>query len=265
MLREPATRYPRKRTNMHVDRIVIALSATAAIAAFFATVPPIAQDEAYHLFADSRTFLGIPNFWNVASNLPFALVGALRLWKLRGLADRFLFGGILLTFFGSAYYHLAPSDARLIWDRLPMTIVFMSLLACVVTKDGGSRFRRSGLLFLIACGVISVVWWSVTGDLRFYILVQFGPLLILIPALWFVRDARFLVAVLAFYSLAKLAELYDRAIFAAIPASGHTIKHLLAAMATFYILRWRQAVAGEPVAVGIPCEAGTVAACGEHR
>jgi hypothetical protein len=250
---------------MHVDRIVMALSATAAVTAFLLTVPPIAQDEAYHLFADGRAFLGIPNFWNVASNLPFALVGGLGLWKLRSLADRCLFGGILLTFFGSAYYHLAPSDGRLIWDRLPMTVVFMSLLACVISKDGDSGLHRWGLLFLIAGGIMSVVWWSLTGDLRLYILIQFGPLLILIPALWFVRDARYLVAVLAFYSLAKLAEFYDRAIFAAIPASGHTVKHLLAAMATFYILRWRQAVAGEPAAPGIPCEAGTASALGKSR
>src|SRR5262249_127160 len=91
-------------------------------------------------------------------------------------------------------------------------------------------------------GIASVLWWNITGDLRPYILVQFGPLVILIPALWFVRDARFLLAVLAFYALAKLAEFYDRTLFAVLPVSGHTIKHVLAAFATYFIYRWRVAV-----------------------
>lgn len=208
---------------------------------FLLIAPPITQDQTYHLFADARALLGIPNFWNVVSNLPFAIVGALGLWRFRRAVDRVLFAGILLTCFGSAYYHLAPTDSRLIWDRLPMTIVFMSLLCCVLTEDGGSRFRPWLLVLLLSIGMVSVFWWSVTGDLRPYVLVQFGPLLILIPALWFVRDARFLVAVLAFYALAKLAEFYDRTLFAALPFSGHTIKHVLAALATYFVYRWRVA------------------------
>ena len=28
-------------------------------------VPPISQDQNYHGFADQRTILGIPHFWNV--------------------------------------------------------------------------------------------------------------------------------------------------------------------------------------------------------
>jgi hypothetical protein len=206
------------------------------VSAFFLFVPPIAQDQAYHLFADSRTLWDVPNFWNVASNLPFAVVGILGLWKLRGVFDRVLFTGVLLTFFGSAYYHLAPSHARLVWDRLPMTLVFMALLACVVTGESDLPFSRLLLASLVTCGVASVLWWSATNDLRFYVLIQFGPLLILVPALWFVRDARYLAAVLTFYALAKLAEFYDRAIFSALHIIGHTAKHIL-------IFRWRLAAA----------------------
>jgi hypothetical protein len=222
-------------------RFVIGAALALSVSAFFRFVPPIAQDETYHFFADNHTVWGIPNFWNVASNLPFALVGILGLWKLRGVFNRVLFTGVLLTFFGSSYYHLAPNDARLVWDRLPMTLVFMALLACVVTGESDSRFGRLLLATLVTCGIASVLWWSVTNDLRFYVLVQFGPLLILVPALWFVRDARYLAAVLTFYALAKLAEFYDRAIFSNLPISGHTAKHVLAAMATYFIYRWRLA------------------------
>lgn len=99
------------------------------------------------------------------------------------------------------------------------------------------------LAILLACGIASVLWWNVTGDLRFYVVVQFGPLLILVPALWFVHNARYLTAALTCYALAKLAEFYDRAVFASLPISGHTIKHVLAAIATYFIFRWRMAAA----------------------
>ena len=151
-------------------RFVIGAALALSVSAFFLFVPPIAQDETYHFFADNHTVWGIPNFWNV-----------------------------LLTFLGSSYYHLAPSDARLVWDRLPMTLVFMALLACVVTGESDSRHSRLLLATLVTCGIASVLWWSVTSDLRFYVLVQFGPLLILVPALWFVRDARYLAAMATYF------------------------------------------------------------------
>src|SRR5258708_34880540 len=96
-----------------------------AVAAFFIFVSRIPQDPAFHHFADQRTIAGLPNFWNVISNLPFAVIGLLGLWKLRGLTDRVLFAGVLLTCCGSAYYHSSPYDARLVWARFAMTVVFL--------------------------------------------------------------------------------------------------------------------------------------------
>ena len=230
---------------MHTNRGRLLIAAgILAVSAFFLFVPPIAQDETYHTFADSRTIWGIPNFWNVVSNLPFAIVGILGLWKLRASFDRVLFTGVLLTFFGSSYYHLAPSDSRLVWDRLPMTLVFMALLACVVSGEKDTRSTRWLLALLVTCGVTSVLVWRVTNDLRFYALVQFVPFVILFAALWFVRDARYLAAVFGFYALAKLAEFWDREIFSHLAISGHSIKHVFAGIATYFILRWRLA---EPI------------------
>src|SRR5215831_653555 len=48
----------------------------AASFAGLALLPKIPQDQAYHLFADQRALVGIPNFWNFVSNIPFAVVGA---------------------------------------------------------------------------------------------------------------------------------------------------------------------------------------------
>src|SRR5215471_18325463 len=111
-------------------------------------LPPIPQDLNYHAFADDRTMLGVPNFLNVASNLPFFVVGVLGLWLLLRhdavVPDRpvleaverwpFLvfFAGVLLTGIGSSYYHLAPGNDRLVWDRLPITIAFMGFFAAMI-------------------------------------------------------------------------------------------------------------------------------------
>ena len=149
---------------------VWSISFALVVTVFFAVVPAILQDQKYHLFADARTIAGIPNFWNVVSNLPFAIVGTLGLIKFRGLTDRVLFVGVLLTAFGSAYYHLAPADSRLIWDRLPMTVIFMSFVASVVSTANAEQKKPEpspwALAVLLALGTGSVLWWRVTGDLR---------------------------------------------------------------------------------------------------
>jgi hypothetical protein len=209
-----------------------------AVTLFFVFVPPIAQDESYHAFADSRVILGIPNFWNVVSNIPFALVGIIGLRKLRGATARILFAGVLLTFFGSAYYHLAPSDARLVWDRMPMTMVFMCFLYWILAGETNARSESPLLHLMLAVGIASVVWWQVTGDLRPYVLVQFGPIVVLLAKIHGARHSKFLWAVLACYALAKLSEHFDACLYSFLPLSGHTCKHLFAAASTYCILRY---------------------------
>jgi len=124
------------------------LGLALGIAVLASRLPPIPQPSSYHQFADQRPWLGIPNFGNVASNLAFAVIGLEGLWVLlkpgkltNAFADPrerrpYLVAmfGLLLTAFGSAYYHLAPSNARLVWDRLPMTIVFGALVAVVIIE-----------------------------------------------------------------------------------------------------------------------------------
>lgn len=142
----------------------------ALVAAMLAA--PIPQDPAYHHFADARDLWRVPNFGNVMSNVPFAMVGtlafaALATWVRRpppGLRTRpeavsfaVLFLGVFLTAFGSAYYHLPPSNARLVWDRLPMTIGLMGLLAFVIGERIGVRAGAWVLAPLLLVGVASVV------------------------------------------------------------------------------------------------------------
>ena len=137
--------------------------------------PPIPQDLAYHQFADQRTLFGIPHCLNVLSNLPFLLVG---LWGFSvvfrlatdpeqqafvrpadSLAYQILFLGVALVGLGSTYYHLAPSNETLLWDRLPMSIAFMAFLATAITERLDRRAGIITLLPLIAFGVFSVLYW----------------------------------------------------------------------------------------------------------
>ena len=208
--------------------------------AFLLLVPPISQDQAYHSFADQRTILGIPNFWNVVSNAGFLVVGIMGLLRFKDVASRILFAGVLLTSVGSSYYHWAPGDSRLVWDRLPMTLVFMSLLSIVLGIWFDAHLGRLLLPPALVFGVASVFWWWSTGDLRPYAVAQFGPLLILIPALIFCKPARGLWPVLLFYAAAKFAEEYDQSIYTWAVLSGHTFKHVLAALATLWIFLWRR-------------------------
>jgi Ceramidase len=215
--------------------VLIAIAELAACAAVLIYMGPIAQDQSYHAFADRRAIFGVPNFWNVISNLPFAFVGVVGLIRSRGFAARLLFTGVFLTAFGSAYYHWLPGDARLVWDRLPMTIVFMPLLAMVVAERFPSA--RGLLIPLVLAGVASVVWWRYSGDLRPYALVQFAPaviiptMLLLMPS----ESSKSLWWVILFYGLAKVAEAFDAEIYSVLPLSGHTLKHLLAAASTWFI------------------------------
>jgi hypothetical protein len=225
---------------------LVLLGLMAVSLAALLLVPPIAQPQDYHQFADQRALLGIPNFWNVISNLPFIAVGAAGLWRFhRHPATIVLFLGIFLTGFGSSYYHWAPNDETLFWDRLPMTLGFMAILV-LVTEERVSERTASVLLWpLLAAGVFSLLVWRWTGDLRLYLWVQFFPCLAL-PVLFLLYPAKYtgaywwLIAA-AFYALAKLLEFYDAAVYSVgAILSGHTLKHFAAAAACAAILRYFQ-------------------------
>ena len=214
------------------------------------------------MFADQRSFLGIPNFGDVVSNVPFAIFGLLGLiFLLRSsseqLSEHFLdkrerwfyliiFSGLVLTAFGSSYYHLEPSNSRLVWDRLPMTVVFMSLVAALIAERIDLRIGLWLLPVLLLIGVSSVFQWYISelrgvGDLRFYATVQTYSVLFLFMALLFPPRYTFgsdLAIVAGFYVLAKVLESLDKPIFRLGQiVSGHTLKHLAAALAGYWILR----------------------------
>ena len=214
-------------------------------------LPPIPQNPAYHQFADDRSVLGIPNFWNVVTNIPFAVVGVFgltRLSKIVALRSGYLVVclGIVLVGVGSAYYHYGPSTPSLVWDRLPMTLVFMALFSTIIEDRVSNRTGKVLLWPLIAVGAASVGYWYLSeiqgnGDLRLYGLVQFLPMLLILLILVFFQSGglrtAFLWWTLITYTLAKIAEHFDKWIYDMTGTiSGHSIKHLLASLAILWIV-----------------------------
>jgi len=208
-------------------------------------VPPVAQDPRYHDFADQRTIWGIANFWNVVSNAAFlvtAAVGARVLRSTSAFTEDWertayctLLVGTILVAFGSAYYHLQPNSETLFWDRLPMTIVFMSLFATTIGERIGMSIGWRSFLPLLLVGALSVVYWKLSGDLRFYAIVQFYPMLA-IPVLLIFRPPRYtagggIFAMVILYAVAKALELFDRDLSWFSPAGGHPWKHVVSAAA----------------------------------
>jgi hypothetical protein len=227
-------------------RLLISLVVVAITVLAF--VPPIPQDPAYHNFADRRTILGVPNFLNVISNAPFAVIGILALWRVRCGSARILFAGVTATAFGSAWYHLWPGNDTLVWDRLPMTLVFMTLFSVVIADRIDEQLGRLLLWPMITFGAASIIFWRITeaaghGDLRLYGIVQFLPM-VAIPAMMLLYPARHtgtgdLLAVVGWYAVAKVMELLDTQILSLSGAvSGHTLKHIAAGITTAWLLRY---------------------------
>lgn len=221
-------------------------------------VEPIPQDPCYHRFADRRTIAGVPNALDVLSNAPFVIVGAAALAALLRRRVRFVesherwawitaFLGCGLTGFSSAWYHLDPTTPTLFWDRLPMTILFMGILSAMITERISTKLGVGSLIPLVVIGISSVLWWHFGeeaghGDLRPYALVQYLPA-VLIPLMiwWFPgrydRSADLFVA-LGWYAVAKACELGDHQVFSlGEVVSGHTLKHLFAALSTWWLYR----------------------------
>lgn len=219
-------------------------------------IEPLRQDQSYHEFADDRVLFGIGNAADTLSSLVFVAVGMaglLFLWRRRQGAGCFeipsemraywiLFGAVVATGLGSAWYHQAPDDARLVWDRLPMAIAFMSLLAAVITERVSPAAGLRLLPPLTLFGAASVIYWAVYGDLWPYVVVQFGSfaVLVILATLFPSRYTQggMLFAVLAAYAIAKLLEMHDREIHELVRwVSGHTLKHLVGALAVWFIVR----------------------------
>lgn len=241
-----------------------------------ALLPRIPQPQGYHGFADERTLLGIPYALNVLSNVPFLVVGVIGLWwmwrsssyrsktglggaptslRFRDPRERVpaaaLFAGLVTTALGSAWYHLEPNNHTLVYDRLGMIPGFMAVLPLALAERVSAKWGARLTAPLVALGVASVVLWDWSeragaGDLRFYgflqgyaFLATAGVLLLTTPR--YDRQMDWVYSI-GCYGLAKVFELFDGAFYAATghAVSGHSLKHVAAAVGGWFVLRMMQ-------------------------
>ena len=239
---------------------------TVVILLTVALYPPISQSVAYHQFADQTSFFDIPNFLNVASNLAIlvsGLIGMLFILQCcRSPGQRCFINkaecwpylvmllSVVMVGFGSAYYHWAPDNETLLWDRLPIAIGVTALLAAALMERISIRIGLWALPILVVLGAVSVLYWYWTeqlgaGNLNYYIVMQFySLLLIILLGMFFPSNytrGGDMYQVVALYAVAKVAETFDQEIYdLGQVVSGHTIKHLLAAVAIYLIVRMLQ-------------------------
>ena len=234
--------------------------ATAVLAGLLWAHGPIGQWADYHVFADRRAWLGLPNAADVLSNLPFLAIGVWALWRLRRApaaspsltAWRAFAVALVLTAAGSATYHWAPSNASLVGDRLPIAWACAALASAFLGERVGTHWSRPRVLVAaLAFATLAVAFWWLTeragqGDLRLYLFVQILPMLLVPLGLALGLRATTPAAapagawwgVLGCYVLAKLFEIADQPVFAALGLlSGHTLKHLVAAAGAAWLLR----------------------------
>ena len=128
-----------------------------------------------------------------------------------------------------------------------MSIGFMSLLSLVIAEFISIKLARRLFIPLVVAGISSVLYWHYTeqtgnGDLRFYILTQFLPMLIIPLILLLYRKPyefyRGYVYLLVGYFAAKLFEHFDQPIYELSHQfiSGHSLKHLAAATAILLLI-----------------------------
>jgi hypothetical protein len=237
-------------------RYIIAFTGLSIAAAIL--LPAMPQPIAYHDFADRRVGFGVENFLDVASNIGFLLAGIAGLFVVLRPRTQFAFEierwpygvfflGLLLTAAGSAYYHLAPDNERLFWDRLPMTIAFMSLVAAQIVDRISVKAGVGLLLPMLLVGAASSIYWLATeragaGNVVPYAVLQ-GYSVVILVVIALVQPSRYtrgsdIYWVFAAYVIAKLLELFDKELLAlGNLVSGHTLKHLAAAAAGFVVCR----------------------------
>ena len=237
--------------------IFLLLSSSVITALVIILVPSVSQDLEYHNFVDQRNISGIPNFWNVVTNIPFLVLGITGFFKIQkqeltgvlpGLFKGHLtfFLGLVLTGLGSGYYHLDPSNSTLVGDRMAITVTFMSFFVLIFGESISTSTASRLLVPLLFLGLASVVYWNITenlgtGDLRFYALVQFLPMLLIPLLLLFygscLSGRRWILTIILVYGVAKIAEMYDQQIYELLGFSGHSLKHLIAAFGAFLFLK----------------------------
>lgn len=250
------------------ERGLLFTFALLALVALFGPALPAADVAIASVFADNRTWHGLPNAMDVMSNLPFLLIGCWGLYRLNRI-DRahqqalaqfplappasdppdntldcawLFFAGLIATAAGSAFYHLLPDAPRLAADRAGMAVAFAGLIGVAVCERVSQRAGWPAAWFVLTAGLLAAEVVQETGNVLPWALVQFGGMA-LVLTLALATPMRGAVGlklgwVIFFYAVAKAFELADHQVYEASGQliSGHSLKHLVAALAGLPVL-----------------------------
>jgi hypothetical protein len=216
-------------------RVITVLSAIAIL--IIALAVTITRGPEFHHYADTRTWLGIPNAGDVLSNAMFLVVA---LWSTHPARL-----GVAAIALGSGVYHAVPSDTTLAFDWLPIVLTLAIVNAVVIGDRAGARAGRHASILGPAFAIAAVAWWVASGgthggNMAPYVAVQ--AVGIALPAVLVATTPgsirlRFLLVGLIAFAIARLCASYDRALLDAIGVSGHSLKHVVAALAAGCALR----------------------------
>ena len=199
----------------------------------------ISLPKGYHNFADKRRLIGLPNAMNVLSNL-FIIIPVIYLLKHKtenNTNNNLLIIHITLLSLASAYYHYNPSDKSIFWDILMIATLSIIVLNII------NEYKYGSLFYIL--GVLSVIYWKQTGDIRLYLLILIG-----VPIIFFLKYYdneeedkkgvnKNLYIILFFTLLYRFVEYYDHQIYNLSNKfiSGHTLKHIFAGLSILYIVK----------------------------
>ena len=200
----------------------------------------ITLPKGYHYFADKRRLVGLPNAMNVLSNL-FIIIPVIYLLKHKtenNTNNNLLIIHITLLSLASAYYHYNPSDKSIFWDILMIATLSIIVLNII------NEYKYGSLFYIL--GILSVVYWKQTGDIRLYLLILIG-----VPIIFFLKYygnkeeeddkgiKKNLYIILFFTVLYRFVEYYDHQIYNITNKmiSGHTLKHIFAGLSILYIVK----------------------------
>lgn len=237
-------------------RVLIAVCLVAVIAT--ALAPRFGQDPAYHQFADQNSLFAIPNALNVLTNLLFACIGGAGLYRLLWQKSLLVepeiypvylsfFGSLILIGIGSGYYHWSPDNLSLSWDRVPISMAFMSFFTILLAERISISLASKLFPLLVLAGIASIAYWHFSelagrGDLRPYALVQFLPV-ILTPVFLLTYESRYtrnadIWWFLAWFLFSRVCELLDQQLYDwLVVVSGHSLKHIAASIGCLIFLR----------------------------
>ena len=193
----------------------------------------------YHNFADQRSFLGIPNTMNVISNIAILIpaIYLLQIRKNKSTISNLLILHLVLLSVASSYYHWNPSDETIFWDILMIAVTIMLVTIIISDTEYG--------IILYGLGIMSILYWRYTGDLRLYILILIGvPLYIVFKYHKNSELRNYLIVFVIANILLRLTEHNDHLVYQITgnQISGHTLKHVFAGIMMMSVIKILQKV-----------------------